>query len=166
MRTPSFGRPKQSRAFELSRDTYKFEAPKRPDANYVSLLWVSYSKWAINPETEAEFIALQEKLLDETAGTSHFRDILLNQNYRWMISLNDPLIPIILREIVIDPSPVWVTLLRDVARFDPVPIEERSDYLKVVERWREWGLEQGFLRDNRNSSIEAQAWLEAVSSSN
>ncbi len=151
--------------WEVSRNNFEVEPLKR-EIPFDGLLWVAFSKCEIDLEVESKFKSLQRSLLDETAGTSHFRDILMSQYYRWMIRLSEPLIPILLREILLDPSPIWVSLLRDVAGLDPVPSEERSDYTKVVLRWRDWGLIEGYLRDERNSPSSAESWLGPLTSVN
>lgn len=159
-----YGPTKDGMRFAVARGRYDVTLQK--SVRFDLMTFLSFNRWVIDPDVEAAFIAYQRALLDETAGTSRFRDIMLNQNYRWMTALGERLIPILLREIVDDPSPTWLNLLHDVARCDPVSIEDRGNFAKATETWLAWGLSEGYLSDNRNRPLQSRTLAEAVSTLN
>ncbi|MDP4198477.1 MAG: hypothetical protein Q8922_00935 [Bacteroidota bacterium] len=153
-------------AFRVARrNYYGIQTPGKHNP-FEAMVFFSFDKSEIDITTENLFIEFQQKLFEETAGTSRFRDILINQHYRWMVSLGEPLVPILLRELALDPSPIWATLLFDINRINPVPPEERQDFRKVVGRWREWGYKEKYLRDDREGPRHAQGSVEAISTTN
>jgi hypothetical protein len=65
--------------------------------------------------------------------------------YRQILGLGEEMIPLILKEIEIRPSFIFMAL-NDITGEDPIPNEHRGRLSLMVADWLAWGTEHGFRR--------------------
>jgi hypothetical protein len=94
-------------------------------------------------ETEAskldkEFIELARKWKEETAGFSSIISISLNGNYQRIIAKGFKIVPLILRELQIQPDH-WFWALTYLTDENPVKEEDEGNIEKMADAWIRWG---------------------------
>lgn len=93
-----------------------------------------------NETLEEHFRRLEATWKAETAYISSSVEIKNHPAFQEIISLGEPVVPIILRELEKGPRLlVWV--LRPIAGVNPVPKSDAGKIGKMCEAWLQWGRE-------------------------
>lgn len=95
-------------------------------------------------DLEVRFRQLAEQWYLDTALTSSYLDKILHPAYQTIISLGQPMIPFILRELQAMPDD-WFWALRILGRDDPVRPEQAGDMQAMADAWLEWGRRHDYI---------------------
>ncbi|MBA7688531.1 hypothetical protein ES703_97015 [subsurface metagenome] len=82
---------------------------------------------------------------DETDHLSSPERITKNGLYREIISMGEPVIPLILQDLQ-ERGGLWYPALRWLSHEDPVPVEDRGEVPKMKEAWLSWGCDKGYIK--------------------
>ena len=93
------------------------------------------------------FIELANRWHDETDHLSSPSRIIDNDTYREIISMGEPVIPLILQDLQ-ERGGNWYPALRILSDADPVPAEVRGEVPKMKEAWLSWGRDKGYIKDS------------------
>ena len=91
------------------------------------------------------FTELANRWHDETDHLSRGADIIDNDAYREIISMGEPVIPLILQDLQ-ERGGNWYQALRILSDADPVPAEVRGEVPKMKEAWLSWGRDKGYIK--------------------
>ena len=95
-----------------------------------------------------QFKTLAERWKAETIHMSSLSDIESHGAYQEIISMGQAVIPLILRELVIDPD--WWFMALDALVDTPPPLEgDDGDLMKLSAKWVDWGESIGYLPSTR-----------------
>ncbi len=94
---------------------------------------------------EEKFPALANRWHDETDYLSSPLDITDNDNYLKIISLGEPVIPLILQDLQ-ERGGNWYRALRILSDEDPVSPDVRGEVPKMKEAWLSWGRDKGYIK--------------------
>jgi hypothetical protein len=96
------------------------------------------------PDLEKKFQTLAETWTRETAHLSSTRQMAEHPAYREIVSLGQPVVPLIFKELAREPDFRWFHALRDLIGSGPeIPTEARGRLRPVTECWLRWGKEHG-----------------------
>ncbi len=91
-----------------------------------------------------KFKTLAERWKAETIHMSSLSDIEGHGAYQEIISMGQAVVPLILRELVIDPD--WWFMALDSLVDTPPPLEgDDGDLLRLSAKWVDWGESNGYL---------------------
>jgi len=116
------------------------EAPKGGEQTAAE--WVAPAWPEANEYIQTLFHELHMAWTSETACESNVRAIIGNTEYRQIIGLGPPVVPLIIRELVREPNH-WHTALNAITRADPVPPEHAGDLDAIARDWARWARLQG-----------------------
>jgi hypothetical protein len=95
-------------------------------------------------DLQHKFVTLADTWNRKTTHFSSTRQMAECPAYREIVSLGRPVVPLIFRELVREPSFRWFHALRDILGSGPeIPAEARGKLGLVTERWLRWGKELG-----------------------
>jgi hypothetical protein len=95
-------------------------------------------------DLESKFLTLAERWTRETAHLSSTRQMAAHPAYREIVSLGQPVVPLIFKELVRDPGFHWFHALRDIIGSGPeIPTEDQGRLRAVMECWLRWGNQHG-----------------------
>jgi hypothetical protein len=95
-------------------------------------------------DLERKFLTLAETWARETAHLSSTRQMAEHPAYRDIVSLGQPVVPLIFKQLVREPDFRWLHALRDIIGSGPeIPTEARGRLRPVTECWLRWGKEHG-----------------------
>lgn len=95
-------------------------------------------------DLERKFLTLAETWTRETAHLSSTRQMANHPAFQEITSLGRPVVPLIFKELVREPSFHWFHALRDIIGSGPeIPAEDRGRLRPVTECWLRWGKEHG-----------------------
>jgi hypothetical protein len=94
---------------------------------------------------EAEFDRLAAAWKQETGGTSSAKELVSNPNYKAIIALGKPVVPLLLQEIRQKPG-FWFYALRAITMSGPeIPKTIAGNVPAICRLWVEWGEKNGLL---------------------
>jgi len=96
-----------------------------------------------NVELEAEFNKFAEEWRIETGMLSLVTQKSMHAAYQKIISMGQPVIPLILRDLERKPDH-WFWALRAITGDNPVKPEQRGRMKLMAEAWIQWGKEHGY----------------------
>ena len=95
-------------------------------------------------DLERRFLTLAETWARETAHLSSTRQMAEHPAFREIVSLGQPVVPLIFKELEREPGFLWFQALRDIIGSGPdIPTEARGRLRPVTECWLRWGKEHG-----------------------
>jgi hypothetical protein len=99
---------------------------------------------APSSDLERKFHTLAETWTRETSHLSSTHQMAEHPAYRAIVSLGQPVVPLIFKELARDPGFHWLHALRDITGSGPeIPSEARGKLRPVTECWLSWGKEHG-----------------------
>lgn len=110
--------------------------------------WVSAVERSLgrdNTMFAERFKELASRWHDETDHLSSPSSITNNDTYMTIISMGEPVIPLILEDLQ-ERGGDWYRALRILSGTDPVPTEVRGDVPRMKEAWFRWGRDRGYIR--------------------
>jgi hypothetical protein len=102
---------------------------------WVSVEW-EYRPITVNIQDAFKSLAFQWK--KETIAYSTMIKRVSNPNYKLIIGLGTPAIPLMLEDLHKEME-YWFVALSTITKQNPVPKEEMGNIEKMRERWLEWG---------------------------
>ena len=94
-------------------------------------------------DVEAEFRRLAEWWHRETGYLSSLTQAFKHPAYRGIVALGPPVVPILLRELEMDPD-WWFGALRELTAADPTKPEHRGRLTLLAADWVAWGRQNGY----------------------
>ena len=91
------------------------------------------------------FVELANRWHDETDYLSSPSSITNNDTYLKIISMGEPVIPLILQDLQ-ERGGYWYRALRILSDEDPAPPESRGEVPKMKEAWLRWGRDRGYIK--------------------
>lgn len=91
------------------------------------------------------FVELANRWRDETDYLSSPLSITSNDTYMKIISMGEPVIPLILQDLQ-ERGGNWYRALRILSGVDPVSPEVRGDMPKMKEAWFSWGRDRHYIK--------------------
>jgi hypothetical protein len=93
---------------------------------------------------ERKFRTLADTWTQETSHLSSTRQMAEHPAYREILSVGQPVVPLIFKEMVREPGFHWFHALRELIGSGPeIPSETRGRLRPVMECWLRWGKEHG-----------------------
>jgi len=117
---------------EIYRNLSAFGVPQ----SYQPIYWYSYD------ELRRIFDGLRGEWKSETSMSSSTQDISMHAAYQRIIGLGRQAIPLVLRELQMDPDQ-WFWALEAVSRENPANEDDEFDVR--VQKWINWGRDRGYL---------------------
>lgn len=93
---------------------------------------------------EELFNLLVQEWKSETGMMSLTTQKVNHPAYQKIISMGQPVIPLILRELELE-SDHWFWALRAITNVNPVKPEQQGNMKRMAQAWLNWGKEQGYL---------------------
>jgi hypothetical protein len=90
------------------------------------------------------FAGLAQRWRDDIRFTSSVSEITENPFYKAIIELGRDVVPLILRELELQPEH-WFTALSEITNEDPIPAEDEGDMNAMSRAWIEWGRRGGLI---------------------
>ena len=104
-------------------------------------------KPALPPQTretlEERFRRLEAVWDAETALHSSASKIIGHPAFREIVSMGEPVVPLMLRDLEKEPS-FWVWALSEITGADPVPVSDRGNIAKMTNAWLRWARANGY----------------------
>ena len=91
---------------------------------------------------EDSFAALVASWKRDTALSSSLIEMAIHPSYQKIISMGQPVVPLLLRELEREPDQ-WFWALKVITGEDPVPEEHRGNVDAMAADWIRWGREGG-----------------------
>ena len=79
----------------------------------------------------------------ETALLSSASKIIGHPAFREIVSMGEPVVPLMLRDLEKEPS-FWVWALSEITGADPVPASDRGNIAKMSNAWLRWAHANGY----------------------
>ena len=98
-----------------------------------------------NTRVGERFVELANRWHDETDYLSSPSSITNNDTYMKIISMGEPVIPLILQDLQ-ERGGDWYRALRILSGVDPVSPEVRGDVPKMKEAWFSWGRDKRYIK--------------------
>ncbi len=98
-----------------------------------------------NTRIGKRFVELANRWHDETDYLSSPLRITDNDNYLKIISMGEPVIPLILQDLQ-ERGGNWYRALRILSSVDPVSPEVRGEAPRMKEAWLRWGRDKGYIK--------------------
>ena len=103
--------------------------------------WLSESTETI----ELKFHRLSNEWKRDTKHLSTVSKIAAHPSYLKIVAIGEPAIPLILRDLEVEPNH-WFTALHKIARQGPdIPIHIRGDIRNIANKWIEWGKKKNYI---------------------
>lgn len=90
----------------------------------------------------ADFKKIADAWEEETAHLSIDRQRVSNMNFLHLVSLGKESLPLVFERLRDDEDSAWIVLLRAITFKNPA--EDTTGYSQTVEKWFEWGRENGY----------------------
>lgn len=90
-----------------------------------------------------EFYLLKNAWRQKTIFRSSIKEITGCPEYKAIVNLGQPIIPLVLNEIKKVPGN-WFFVLYDITGVNPVPEDEAGDTRAMRDRWLEWARQEGY----------------------
>lgn len=98
-----------------------------------------------NTRVRKRFVDLANRWHDETDYLSSPSRITDNDTYLKIISMGEPVIPLILQDLQ-ERGGDWYRALRILSDTDLVPSEVRGEVPRMKEAWLRWGRDRGYIK--------------------
>ena len=92
------------------------------------------------------FKRLLETWLVERGATSSITEMSMCPSYQHIIGMGEAAVPLILGRLAEegDDPDQWFWALASITEADPVPEDDRGDFLAMSRAWLRWGSEHGY----------------------
>lgn len=143
-------------AWKMENGVHDIAVPVKPRKHAWSVRSVktyARSKWPVelplpapmrSESTEAIFEKLLATWREETALSSSFTEIIINQSYQSIIGLGTEAVPLLMRELTRGPDHLgWA--LASITRENPITDEMAGDIIAQTEAWIAWGRLHGYI---------------------
>ena len=93
---------------------------------------------AIDPALAIRFDQLADRWKEETAFFSSTTAMVDHPDYREIIGIGEPVVPLLLEDLRREPAH-WFEALQAITGENPVPGDHRGNIPAMCEDWLEWG---------------------------
>jgi hypothetical protein len=113
-------------------------------------------------EMKQEFRRLVEEWKASRGPSSTLRSMSEHPACRAIIGLGEPVIPLVLEELVRDPD-WWFSALMAITGANPVHLEDRGNLVKMAESWIKWGRSHGYGFASESCEMVSEAGNDSAS---
>jgi len=113
-----------------------------------------HEDWVFSYHYDNDEIVLQKKFNElatqwkkETGGYSTVKQMVANENYKYIIAMGPQVLPFIFKDLMIEPN-YWFEALRLITRIekDPIPDKYYGNLNKMSRYWLEWGKQNKYIK--------------------
>jgi hypothetical protein len=97
---------------------------------------------APNESVEPRLRQLEAQWKADTEFLSDAGKIINHPAFKAIISLGEPVVPLLLSDLEVRPS-LWVWALPEIMGESPVPVADGGNIRKMTDAWLKWGREKG-----------------------